>query len=79
MKPINVVCLGKHETSDLPCHRAVSYNCGRKCGKKLSCTHHTCELECHDVENKILIKIKSRIFEIKLYKFLFFKQKDKLN
>ncbi len=33
----------------MPCHRAQQpYNCGRKCGEPLACTHHTCELECHD-------------------------------
>lgn len=53
MRPTPVRCLGNHETSDLPCHKANPYNCGRKCGKKLACTHHTCEIECHEVKKML--------------------------
>ena len=46
---LKVTCLGKHETSDLPCYRAKPYSCGRACGRLLDCTHHTCKLECHEL------------------------------
>lgn len=32
----------------MPCHRAaVPFSCGRKCGRDLKCTRHTCQLDCH--------------------------------
>ncbi len=48
-QPMQVDCLGKHEVSELPCHKAIEYNCGRKCGNMLKCTHHKCEFECHAI------------------------------
>ncbi len=47
--PCDVKCLGNHETSKLPCYRAESYNCGKKCGRLLECGHHRCQIECHKV------------------------------
>ena len=62
VKPINVRCLGGHETSDLPCHAAQMYNCKRKCGQILPCTHHACEFECHDVKKSFIwIKVSVKI------------------
>ncbi|KAK3884596.1 hypothetical protein Pcinc_011152 [Petrolisthes cinctipes] len=48
--PVPTTCLGEHETPDLPCSEARIYSCGRKCGRRLACTHHTCQRECHKVE-----------------------------
>jgi hypothetical protein len=45
-------CYGKHEVGKVPCFRALPYNCGRKCGNDLECSHHKCELECHDTKIK---------------------------
>ncbi|XP_059151561.1 NF-X1-type zinc finger protein NFXL1-like [Physella acuta] len=47
--PITVQCLGKHETSDLPCFNVKPYSCGRKCGRNLACGNHVCQLPCHVV------------------------------
>ncbi|CAF0705787.1 unnamed protein product [Brachionus calyciflorus] len=47
--PIPIECLGGHEISDLPCHTAKSFNCGRNCGRPLKCTRHHCELDCHSI------------------------------
>ncbi|XP_071489644.1 NF-X1-type zinc finger protein NFXL1-like [Diadema antillarum] len=47
--PVPVQCLGKHETSDLPCSRAKPFSCRRACGRVLACTNHTCKWECHEV------------------------------
>ncbi|KAK6976666.1 NF-X1-type zinc finger protein NFXL1 [Biomphalaria glabrata] len=46
---IAVQCLGKHETSEIPCSRVKPYSCGRKCGRQLSCGNHLCQLDCHKV------------------------------
>ncbi len=61
MRPTQVDCLGKHETSELPCHKATTYSCNRKCANTLDCTHHTCELECHEIIKENVI-IKNRHF-----------------
>jgi NF-X1-type zinc finger protein NFXL1 len=53
---LKVTCLGKHETSDLPCYRAKPYPCGRECGRLLNCTHHTCKLECHELPANVTEK-----------------------
>ena len=46
---LSVPCLDKHEIADLPCHNSKPYSCGRLCGRKLSCTNHTCTRQCHRV------------------------------
>lgn len=51
MVPIPVTCLGGHETCDMPCHIAESKSCGRRCGKKLKCSNHECQKECHSGSN----------------------------
>ncbi|CAL1536845.1 unnamed protein product [Lymnaea stagnalis] len=47
--PINIQCLGKHESSDIPCSSVKPYSCGRVCGRKLACGNHVCQLPCHTV------------------------------
>ena len=47
--PVDVTCLGAHETVAYPCHMAKSSNCGRKCGRSLPCGNHTCVRDCHKV------------------------------
>ncbi|XP_005090830.2 NF-X1-type zinc finger protein NFXL1 isoform X2 [Aplysia californica] len=47
--PIPTQCLGRHETSDIPCHRVKPYSCGRVCGRKLACGNHVCQQDCHTV------------------------------
>lgn len=49
--PVPTACLGQHETVDMACHEAKPMSCGRKCGRLLSCTNHTCERECHRVRH----------------------------
>lgn len=49
--PVPVACLGKHEVANWPCHEAKPASCGRLCGRKLPCTNHTCERECHKVRH----------------------------
>lgn len=48
--PVPTTCLGRHETPDWPCSDVRPYSCGRKCGRTLACTNHTCLKECHTVE-----------------------------
>ncbi|XP_034255389.1 NF-X1-type zinc finger protein NFXL1 [Thrips palmi] len=48
-EPLQVICLGKHDTTTMPCHAAKSMSCGKKCGRNLKCTNHLCDLECHTV------------------------------
>lgn len=50
MVPVPTTCRGKHETPQWPCSDLRPYSCGRKCGRSLACTNHTCELECHVVD-----------------------------
>ncbi|KAJ3662166.1 hypothetical protein Zmor_006522 [Zophobas morio] len=50
-EPVTVTCLGGHETSDWPCHRAVPSSCHRPCGRSLKCENHICTFSCHVVEN----------------------------
>jgi NF-X1-type zinc finger protein NFXL1 len=50
--PVEVTCIGGHETSPLPCHSAKSLSCGRKCQRKLNCENHVCQLECHSVVDR---------------------------
>ncbi|BFZ15022.1 hypothetical protein BsWGS_18061 [Bradybaena similaris] len=51
--PIPMRCLGGHETSEIPCFRVKPYACGRKCGRRLACGNHTCELQCHTVTDAL--------------------------
>ncbi|KAG0725125.1 NF-X1-type zinc finger protein NFXL1 [Chionoecetes opilio] len=48
--PVPTICFGRHETPDWPCSDVRPYSCGRKCGRALACTNHTCRRECHTVE-----------------------------
>lgn len=48
-EPVSVSCLGQHEVTNVPCHRARPYPCGRKCGRKLLCRNHNCGHPCHQV------------------------------
>ncbi|KAK3912840.1 NF-X1-type zinc finger protein NFXL1 [Frankliniella fusca] len=48
-EPINVVCLGSHDKSMMPCHAAKSMSCGKRCGQPLNCGNHFCGLECHPI------------------------------
>lgn len=43
-------CFCGAEERDVPCgtSNALSYSCGRICGKSLDCGHHTCPLACHE-------------------------------
>lgn len=45
--PIPTPCFGEHEVSPVPCHRRRRFSCGRRCGRALDCTNHTCSKECH--------------------------------
>ncbi|KAK6628816.1 hypothetical protein RUM43_002632 [Polyplax serrata] len=47
--PVPITCLGGHETSDWPCHKAQPSSCHRPCGRLLRCGNHTCEKPCHVV------------------------------
>ncbi|XP_044731524.1 NF-X1-type zinc finger protein NFXL1 [Chrysoperla carnea] len=47
--PVQVTCLGEHESIHLPCYRAKSTTCGRQCGRLLACGNHTCTFKCHVV------------------------------
>ncbi|KAH9492637.1 NF-X1-type zinc finger protein nfxl1 [Bulinus truncatus] len=47
--PISIQCIGKHETSEIPCFRVKPYSCGRICGRRLTCGNHVCQLACHKV------------------------------
>lgn len=49
--PVEIECLGGHETRILPCYIAKADSCGRSCGQLLQCTNHTCELTCHTVKS----------------------------
>lgn len=49
--PIEVVCLGGHDTSMMPCHAVKATSCGKECGRLLSCGNHSCSRECHKVNN----------------------------
>ncbi|GFO45458.1 NF-x1-type Zinc finger protein nfxl1 [Plakobranchus ocellatus] len=51
--PISIQCLGKHETSEIPCSRVKAYSCGRICGRSLECGNHVCQLECHIVTDAV--------------------------
>lgn len=51
--PVQVRCLGDHETADWPCHIAKPSSCGRPCGRLLTCTNHTCMIPCHAVEGAV--------------------------
>ena len=47
--PVEVTCLGGHETALWPCHSAKPASCGRKCGRQLPCENCTCSRDCHRV------------------------------
>ena len=47
--PVEVTCLGGHETAAWPCHSAKPASCGRKCGRQLPCGNCTCARDCHRV------------------------------
>nr|XP_045609322.1 NF-X1-type zinc finger protein NFXL1-like [Procambarus clarkii] len=49
--PVPTRCFGQHENPNWPCSDLRPYSCGRKCGRVLDCTNHTCKRECHEVEN----------------------------
>lgn len=58
--PVQVTCLGEHESIDLPCYRAKSTTCGRQCGRLLACGNHTCTFKCHvvtDSDDNVRVKI----------------------
>uniref|UniRef100_A0A5S6QFC7 NF-X1-type domain-containing protein n=1 Tax=Trichuris muris TaxID=70415 RepID=A0A5S6QFC7_TRIMR len=48
---VTVSCLGEHEKTEMPCHLALPYECGRTCGRMLACGNHFCQKPCHDVKN----------------------------
>lgn len=48
-EPVSISCLGNHEVSNIPCHRALPYACGRPCGRHLPCGNHSCSFLCHNV------------------------------
>lgn len=50
-EPVNVICLGGHDLSVMPCHAAKSLSCGKKCGQPLNCGNHLCSLECHPIND----------------------------
>ncbi|XP_037397326.1 NF-X1-type zinc finger protein NFXL1 [Pygocentrus nattereri] len=47
--PIPTACLGEHEVSPVQCHARGPFSCGRPCGRTLTCSNHSCSLECHSV------------------------------
>jgi hypothetical protein len=49
--PVPVACLGKHEVVKMKCSEAKVTSCHRPCGRQLTCTNHTCQLDCHTVVN----------------------------
>jgi len=49
--PVSRQCKGGHETSEMACFEAHSYECGLRCGRQLSCGNHTCQRGCHVVVN----------------------------
>jgi len=49
--PVPIPCLGQHEIADFPCHEAKPASCGRRCGRNLPCTNHTCQRDCHRVRH----------------------------
>jgi len=52
-EPVPVPCLGQHEVIDRPCHDSKVVSCGRLCGRRLSCTNHTCDRTCHRVRQAV--------------------------
>lgn len=75
------------KTSDVPCYRAGPFSCGRKCGRELKCTHHTCQLDCHYipedelVSNKVrgIIKICLSIWRNRKSTNYYFKKRQRVN
>ncbi|CDW55305.1 NF X1 type zinc finger protein NFXL1 [Trichuris trichiura] len=49
---VMVSCLGGHEKTEMPCHLALPYECGRTCGQTLACGNHVCQKLCHDIEHE---------------------------
>ena len=49
--PVSRQCKGGHETSEMACFEARSYECGLRCGRQLPCGNHTCQRGCHVVVN----------------------------
>lgn len=49
---VPVTCIGGHETSLWPCYNSQPTSCGRPCNRKLRCTNHTCDLQCHAVKDQ---------------------------
>ncbi|XP_077984309.1 NF-X1-type zinc finger protein NFXL1-like [Glandiceps talaboti] len=47
--PMQVWCKGNHQEFTIPCAEVRPLSCGRVCGRKLACTNHSCQLECHVV------------------------------
>ncbi|XP_060580770.1 NF-X1-type zinc finger protein NFXL1-like [Ruditapes philippinarum] len=50
MVPLPMQCYGKHEIGQFACSVVQPYQCGRPCGRHLSCGNHTCTKLCHTVE-----------------------------
>ncbi|XP_063701227.1 NF-X1-type zinc finger protein NFXL1-like [Culicoides brevitarsis] len=48
---VPVGCIGGHETALWPCWNSKPTSCGRPCGRKLSCSNHKCDKECHSVKD----------------------------
>lgn len=55
--PVPTTCFGKHETVNWPCCDIRPHSCGRKCGRSLTCSNHTCAQECHVVEGAPNVKV----------------------
>lgn len=46
--PVSRACVGKHASFTKMCSSNPVFSCAVLCGAALACTHHTCELGCHD-------------------------------
>lgn len=51
--PVEVTCIGLHETINWPCHNSKPSSCHRACGRQLPCGNHFCELPCHTVTDAL--------------------------
>ena len=47
--PTAVVCVGEHDSHDVPCSQVAPWSCGVVCGRSLICGNHVCEAVCHEV------------------------------
>lgn len=48
---VPVVCIGGHEKVLWPCWNSQPSSCGRKCARQLFCGNHTCQNQCHSVND----------------------------